>query len=442
MKEQVVLLLLLICSSHSFAQRPMADVQPKEGIMGNMQNMQMDNFEVDVNQMDDNTRKKLNQVAANYRSKSRGAFTNISKSMLYGGVSSVFTVISNEIISLTKIRSQKKWMEMRQNECLFIDSLQSSKGQSDFYRKPSVHGALDPSDMNFDGITFRASRNGNEILKMVCHIDTTKFSHLFLHSKFYLVLDSVVFHPYQSYLPNLSANRIRGVDSKSSKEQIDYWNMISKFSFSEQQSPTINIRMDFSSSWINEAVQVYQDVKLGSFSVNIPINEMDLGKDSVYVYSRQEALMKHKQLIDITGDCFVIPRSYMPVAANNPSWGTGEYKMKVVMSERCQYNPTKGRSSNWHKDYKQLVRLQNHGKAKNEYMMNVVSSFKESKDNIIKATYTPLINSLQNSLGLNATGSAAGSKMGAMGGMQGAGKTGSAAGQMPQGAGQGMPKKP
>lgn len=437
MKKQVVLLLLLICSSHSFAQRPMAGVQPKEGIMGNMQNMQMDNFEVDVNQMDDNTRKKLNQVAANYRSKSRGAFTDIGKSMLYGGVSSVFTVISNEIISLTKIRSQqkRKWMEMRQNECLFIDSLQSAKGQSDFYRKPSVHGALDPSDMNFDGITFRASRNGNEILKMVCHIDTTKFSHLFLHSKFYLVLDSVVFHPYQSYLPNLSANRIRGVDSKSSKEQIDYWNMISKFSFSEQQSPTINIRMDFSSSWINEAVQVYQDVKLGSFSVNIPINEMDLGKDSVYVYSRQEALMKHKQLIDIIGDCFVIPRSYMPVDANNPSWGTGEYKMKVVMSERCQYNPTKGRSSNWHKDYKQLVRLQNRGKAKNEYMMNVVSSFKESKDNIIKATYTPLINSLQSSLGLKATSGASG-MMGAMGGMQGAGKNGSAAGQMPQGAGQ------
>ncbi len=440
MKKQVVLLLLLLICSCSFAQGPMAGVQPKDGMMGNLQNMQMDNFEVNVNQMDDETRKKLNQVAAIYRSKSRGAFTDISKSMLYGGVSSVFTVISNEIISLTKIRSQqkKKWMEMRQNECLFIDSLQSSKGQSDFYRKPSVHGALDPSDMNFDGITFRASRNGNEILKMVCHIDTTKFSHLFLHSKFYLVLDSVVFHPYQSYLPNLSANRIRGVDSKSSKEQIDYWNMISKFSFSEQQSPTINIRMDFSSSWINEAVQVYQDVKLGSFSVNIPINEMDLGKDSVYVYSRQEALMKHKQLIDITGDCFVIPRSYMPVAANNPSWGTGEYKMKVVMSERCQYNPTKGRSSNWHKDYKQLVRLQNHGKAKNEYMMNVVSSFKESKDNIIKATYTPLINSLQNSLGLNATGSSAGK----IGGIQGAGKTGSATGQLPQGAGQGMPKKP
>ena len=186
MKKQVILLLLLLCSLNIFAQGSMMGAQPKEGIMGNMQ---MDNFEVNVNQMDDNTRKKLNQVATIYRSRSRGAFTDISKSMLYGGVSSVFTVISNEIISLTKIRSQqkRKWMEMRQNECLFIDSLQSVKGQSDFYRKPSVHGALDPSDMNFDGITFRASRNGKEILKMVCHVDTTKFSHLFLHSKFNLV---------------------------------------------------------------------------------------------------------------------------------------------------------------------------------------------------------------------------------------------------------------
>ena len=126
MKKQVVLLLLLLIgSSHSFAQGPMASVPSKEVFMGNMQNMQMDNFEVDVNQMDDNTRKKLNQVAAIYRSKSRGAFTDIGKSMLYGGVSSVFTVISNEIISLTKIRSQqkRKWMEMRQNECLLTIAL-------------------------------------------------------------------------------------------------------------------------------------------------------------------------------------------------------------------------------------------------------------------------------------------------------------------------------
>ena len=87
MKKQVILLLLLLCSLNIFAQGSMMGAQPKEGIMGNMQ---MDNFEVNVNQMDDNTRKKLNQVATIYRSRSRGAFTDISKSMLYGG--SIFCV--------------------------------------------------------------------------------------------------------------------------------------------------------------------------------------------------------------------------------------------------------------------------------------------------------------------------------------------------------------
>lgn len=445
-KIMMILAALLSASTISFAQGRAGE--PKE--MGlEKQSMNLDQMIVNVNHMDDKTREKLNQVAANYRQQSRSAFTDISKSMLYGGVSTVFSIIGNEIISLTKIRSQqkKRWMEMRQRENLFCDSLQSAKGQSDFYRKPSTYGALDPSDMNFDGITFRATRHGKNVLKMVCHIDTTRFDHLFLHSKFYLVLDTIEFHPYESYLPNLSANRINGLDPKNKdKEQIDFWNTISKFSFTEQKNPSINIRMDFFSSWINEAVMVQQDVKLGSFTLDIPINEIDI-KDSVYFYSRQEAIKENKRLIDISGDCFVVPRSYMPVSANNPSWGTGEYKMKVVMTEKCQYNPAAGRSTKWHKDYKQLVRLQNHGKAKNEYISNIISTFRESKDNIIKATYTPLLNTGLSSLGLNTATGVGAAKMGAMGGAgkagaaQGNATQGGAQGGMPQGNGpQGMPQ--
>lgn len=470
--KQILLLLMLFSSvTFSLAQGQVGGNPSMQGDMMKESNQPMlvDNFEIDINHMSNSTRNKLNRVAAEYRTRGRSAFTDIGKSMLYGGVSSVFTVVGNEIISLTKIRSQqkKRWNEMRQKECFFADSLLSIKGQRDFYRKASTRGPLDPTDMNFDGITFRAKRNGQEVLKMVCHIDTLKLDHMFLHSKFYLVLDTLVFHPYQSYLPNLSANRIMGYSfdnsnkgnkpngheemsgnpnvgkpqvKKPTKEEIElaqYWNTISKFSFVDQDEPTINVRIDLLSSWINEAVQVYQDVKLGSFSVNIPFKEKDL-KDSIYFYSRQRALEEGKETIDISGDCFVVPRSYMPVEANNPSWGTGEYKMKVVMSERCKFNPKEGRSTNWHKDYKQLVRLQNNGKARNEYVANVVNTFRDSKDNIIKATYTPLLNAGLSILDLNSASS------GAMGGMNGT-PQGAGTGQVLQGGqqgGQNMPPKP
>ena len=78
-------------------------------------------------------------------------------------------------------------------------------------------------------------------------------------------------------------------------------------------------------------MQVHRDVFLGSFDIEIPIKEDNL-TGSVYFYSRQQALAEHKPTIEVTGDCFVVPRSYMPVSAQNPSWGTGEYKLKLVMS--------------------------------------------------------------------------------------------------------------
>ena len=408
-------------------------------------------FVLNVNPMNGDKKEKLNRVASNYRSRNRSVMTDIGNSMLTGGVAAVVNVIGTEIINLTQIRSKQKkaWEEMRLKECTFVDSLQSVKGQSDFYGRQSNYGPLDPSDMNFDGITLKANRGGQEVLKMVCHLDTTKFDHLFLHSKFYLVVDTIVFHPYRSFLPNLKANRIEQPRAnEASQDEIDYWNTISQFSFDEHQAPTVNIKMDIYSSWINELVQVYQDVKLGTFSVNIPISENEL-KDSVYFYSREKAMAEHRPTISADGDCFVVPRSYMPVSANNPSWGTGEYKMKVVLSETCRYNPQAGRSKNWHRDYKQLVRMQNHGKAKNEYWSDVVTTFRDNRNTILKATYTPVLSNLPTMLGIGAT---SGGAAGMSGGMPGAG---GAAGQtqggmptsngMPSGgntppAGNGMPQ--
>lgn len=388
------------------AQLPQPDMGRLDG--GLTRGINMDNVEtsfvLSVNTMDGDRKEKLNKVAANYRSRNRGILSDIGNSMLAGGVTAVVNVIGTEIVNLTQIRSKqhKTWLEMRQKECSFIDSLQSVKGQSDFYSRQSNYGPLDPSDMNFDGITFCANRGGKEVLRMVCHIDTTRFDHLFLHSKFYLVVDSIVFHPYRSFLPNLKANRIEQPRKDASQNEIDYWNTISQFSFDEYQEPTINIKMDVSSSWINELVQVYQDVKLGTFSVIIPIKKDGLN-DSVYIYSRSRSIAENQPTIDMEGDCFVVPRSYMPVSANNPSWGTGEYKMKVVLTENCRYNPKEGRSKNWHRDYKQLIRMQNNGKARNEYLSDVVTTFRDNGNTILKATYTPLLNSLPFIMGIGTT---------------------------------------
>ncbi len=121
----------------------------------------------------------------------------------------------------------------------------------------------------------------------------------------------------------------------------------------------------------------------------------------------------------------------MPVAANNPSWGTGEYRMKVVLSESCRYNPKEGRSKNWHRDYKQLVRMQK-GKAKNEYWNDVVTTFRDNSSTILKATYTPVLNMLPGMMGIGTSQAGSAGMTGGMSGGTGA-KGGTAQGKMSQG---------
>lgn len=426
----------LIFANHLYAQNPQqlqSDMmKPDAEIMHGLDLNSMEtSFILNVNPMSAEKREMLNRVASDYRSRNRSLLASMGFSMLAGGTSAIINVVATEIVNLTKLRSKQKkaWEQMRQSECLFIDSLQSVKGQSDFYREQSNYGPLDPSNMNFDGITLKANRNGREVLYMVCHIDTTKFYHMFLHSKFYLVVDSIVFHPYHSFLPNWKAIRVNTPQkSMASQEDIDYWNTIKQFSFDEFQTPTINIKMDIYSSWINELVQVYQDVKLGTFTLNMPINEDDL-RDSVYIYSRAKAIAENLPVINMDGDCFVVPRSYMPVSANNPSWGTGEYKMRVILSERCRYNPQGNRAKKWHRDYKQLVKMQNNGKAKNEYWNEIVSTFRDNGTTILKATYTPLVNSVTTLIGSAGTDA----KSGMMGGaaMKGGASAGLPAGITP-----------
>lgn len=344
-----------------------------------------------VNRMNDEKKQRLNNIAMQYRN------TRAAKLLPTIGqdvVMSLTDILVKEAYYALTIRSRQKkeWMELRQKECTFVDSMQSVGGQRDFYAQTSVMGPLDPTGINFDGITLDASKNGHRVLHMVCHIDTSRIDMLFRHSRFYLVLDSFAFYPYHSFLPNLGVGASE-ITRRNDLEQddIDYWNTISHFNFAEHRNPSVRVSIDLYSSWINELVQVFQDVRLGSFWLNIPISESDL-RDSAYIYSRREALANGRPTIDINGSSFVVPRSYMPLDASKPSWGTGEFKMKVILSENCLYNPEGVRAKGWHKDYKQLMRLYNHGKDPDMvYLTHPLVTLRESNGVLLKAVYAPLI---------------------------------------------------
>ena len=181
---------------------------------------------------------------------------------------------------------------------------------------------------------------------------------------------------------------------------------------------------------MNSITQVFHDVHLGSFGCSVAVSETML-RDSVFTYSRAEALAHGRELIQMSGDCFVVPRSYMPVAASSPSWGTGEYKMKVVLAERANYNREGERARHWHRDYKAMKKLQNQGRAHNDYLNSIVTTFRDNSTSILKATYKPAITYGVQQLGLSSSPTGAGAMPSGLSG---------AAGGMPQGAGS-MPKQ-
>ena len=184
------------------------------------------------------------------------------------------------------------------------------------------------------------------------------------------MLDSLSFFPYACHLPNVSANGIRLMELYQSQRD-------NSFSFDERKNLSVGIDMEFSSSWFNEAIMLMQDVKLGNFKMNVKIPDDVI----VYTYSRRQ--IEHNRMIGmstdttfvlIEGDCFVVPRSYMPLAGNQSQWGTGEYNVKVRFRESCDFNSdvsVNEKQKHWRRDYRQLRKMQKHNNRAQEYLRTV-----------------------------------------------------------------------
>ena len=340
----------------------------------------VNSWKVDVNTMDAHRRQKISEYVEEMQTRggaNRAFLTDVLNVAKLNSVTTVIDIVSTEMFEWVNYRKNKKneWRRMIDRENVYRDSLSYVETIQEFYSETSRYGALDPSNINFDGISVRGYRYGKEYLYLSCHIDTTRLDHLFRHSKFYLVLDSLSFNPYGCHLPNVEANGIRLKKEGDSPRD-------NRFSFNERNGLSFSMEMTLSSSWINQAVVLQRNVPLGTFRMHVNIPD---GVE-VYTYSRKEidnnrkrmkldhSLKLQTEYIEIEGDCFVVPRSFMPVSGSELMWGTGEYDLKINLQEKCRFIEDPGKNArlkNWHKDYKQLLEMKKEQAGVKEYFQKI-----------------------------------------------------------------------
>ncbi len=371
---------------------------------------EIDSWTVTVNEMNPVRREMINRTIENLQERG-GATRSVVATMLLDAATSVVPslvdITATEIVRLVNLRStqKKEWAQMIEKECKYTDSISSVRGLKDFYTETSRLGALDPSNMNFDGISVRGVRDGHEVLFLSCHIDESRLAHLYQHSKFCLIVDTIAFYPYECHLPNLRANGI--VLSPSETTERD-----NKFSYDEREQLTIGMELSLSSSWINEAITIQKDVELGNFKMSVTI---PYGTE-VYTYSRAAIDQNRKMVsegkapkdvqldttyVNLSGDCFVVPRSYMPINGNDSMWGTGEYSMKVKFSESCRFSqdPTRNmKMKNWKQDYQQLRKMQRHDNAFTEYFRTL---WRQNGNTLMKTMVKTGLSTAVNETGIN-----------------------------------------
>ncbi len=263
------------------------------------------------------------------------------------------------------LKSKKgQWKEVVTKENRFEKKLFMLENIDDFYSKVSGAGALDPSSLCFNGFGCLQMRGADTVLLITAHLDTSDaaISRILRHSKFELMLDTLVFNPRLCNLPNDSA--------RSFSERKPY-------SFAERGSVGLKIDVKITSSWINQAIQIYKDVELGSFTVQTPISEESLDEDGVFRYFRARNDGKDCQII---GESFIVPRSFIGVRDSDgryhDCWGTGQYKIAMTIKETCSITPHF--EENWKADWKERQVAAKAAKKAQHKPFSIISSMKQT----------------------------------------------------------------
>ena len=218
--------------------------------------------------------------------------------------------------------TKQEWLDNAQKECRYVDSIGTLYALNDFYSTGSKLGTLDPTGIQFNGIGCLAKVGEDTAFYVSCHLNRDKLNRLLDHSKFELVLDSVIINPYRSHLPNSS--------------------LPLRFSFDQRGSFNFKMTIQIISSWMDYTPSLHQNQVLGEFVLSIPIDSTSIknSPNGTFVYVRNPDQESPYQL---TGESFIVPRSYMELVDENQQlvqhYGTGQYSVNVIIEETCELTP-------------------------------------------------------------------------------------------------------
>ena len=261
------------------------------------------------------------------------------KGIVSGYVTSFIDLGVNAIGALLTRNSRLKeeWEETVKQENVYQTQISTVSEVNDFYKQTSFDGAMDPKGMRFDGIGCLRKENKDTVFYISCHIDRSKINRIINHSKFELVLDTLIISPTHSNLPNSSLDI--------------------PFSFEERKNFTLSMNIKLLSSWMNEIVQLQKNQELGEFSINIPVDQSVLDNKGYLHYVRNA---NDAPAYKVLGESFIVPRSYMGYRDENDnyknSWGTGEYKLDITLKETCDV--TEQYRKKWKEDRKRRKGMQ------------------------------------------------------------------------------------
>lgn len=260
------------------------------------------------------------------------------KGIASGYVTSFIDLGVNAIGSLLtrNARLKEEWEETVKAENIYKTKISTVSEINDFYKEASFEGAMDPKGMRFDGIGCLRLEDNDTVFYLSCHIDRSKIDRIVKHSKFELVLDTLIVSPTHSNLPNT------------------YLDL--PYSFAERDNFTLSMNIKLISSWMNEIVQLQKNQELGAFVLNVPVDPEELDEKGYLRYVRNR---DDEPVYKIVGESFIVPRSYMGYRDKDDNykniWGTGEYKLEIELKETCDV--TEQYRENWKKDRKRRKKL-------------------------------------------------------------------------------------